>query len=51
MDFVTCRRRKYLPGRVSEMSNSFWFNMWQLRIAPWKELEVGNHLYWYENES
>jgi hypothetical protein len=32
-------------------SNGLWFNLWTKRLWPYKELEPGDTLYWYESPS
>lgn len=37
-----------LPETEAEMGAAFWFNMWTKRLWPYKELQTGDILYWYE---
>jgi hypothetical protein len=48
MEYITSRGYK-LPTDQSEMENSDWFNMWGKKNFPYKELLVGDILYWYES--
>jgi hypothetical protein len=33
------------------MSDGMWFNLWQMRLWPYYELQPGDDLYWYESPS
>ncbi len=48
MEYITSRGYK-LPTEQSEMENSDWFNMWERRNFPYKELWERDILYWYES--
>ena len=48
MSLVTSRGF-VLPESPSEMSDGIWFNLWQSRLWPYKELQVGDDLFWYES--
>lgn len=48
MEFVTSRRFQ-LPDSAQEMEERFWFNMWQTQQWPFRELTIGDSLYWYES--
>lgn len=50
MAYITSRGFR-LPESAQEMTNRFWFNMWQRKIWPYQELVVGDILYWYESPS
>jgi hypothetical protein len=45
--FVTSRSFA-LPTDAEEMVERLWFNMWQPRLWPYRELKVGDWLYWYD---
>jgi hypothetical protein len=47
--FVTSRGFA-LPTNPVEMANNLWFNMWQRRLWPYKELDEGDTLYWYDTK-
>jgi hypothetical protein len=47
--FVTSRSFP-LPADPGEMASNLWFNMWQSRLWPYKELEEGATLYWYDTK-
>jgi len=40
-----------LPESAEEFSDSVWFNLWRYRLWPYRELLVGDILYWYETPS
>jgi hypothetical protein len=44
--FITSRGFQ-LPSDPGEMASTLWFNMWQPRLWPYKELDEGATLYWY----
>jgi hypothetical protein len=50
MEYITSRGFR-LPESDEEMSGEFWFNMWQAKQWPYKELKTGDLLYWYEPPS
>lgn len=45
--FVTSRPFP-LPTDAAGMADKLWFNMWERRLWPYKELEEGDTLYWYD---
>lgn len=45
--FVTSRGY-VLPATPEEMEASPWFNLWQRRLWPYRELSQGDTLYWYD---
>jgi hypothetical protein len=45
--FITSRGFS-LPTNQKGMRTNLWFNMWQRRIWPYKELGEGDTLYWYD---
>jgi hypothetical protein len=47
--FVTSRSFP-LPTDAGEMANKLWFNMWQKKHWPYRELEEGNTLYWFDTK-
>lgn len=47
--FVTSRGFP-LPTDAGEMASNLWFNMWQRRLWPYKELEERAMLYWYDTK-
>jgi hypothetical protein len=47
--FVTSRGFP-LPADPGEMASNLWFNMWQRRLWPYKELEEGATRYWYDTK-
>jgi 5-methylcytosine-specific restriction enzyme A len=47
LGFITSRGFP-LPVDPDEMAENLWFNMWQRRLWPYKELEDGDTLYWYD---
>ena len=50
MAFITSRNFA-LPETADGMSEGFWFNLWTRRLWPYRELEAGHTLYWYESPS
>src|SRR3712207_1696062 len=50
MEYITSRGF-VLPASAEEMADTFWFNMWRTMQWPYKELKVGDRLYWYESPS
>jgi len=50
MTFITSRRF-VLPASPKEMANFAWFNMWKRKNWPYRDLMVGDTLYWYESKS
>lgn len=48
MEYITSRRF-LLPDTADAMANTFWFNMWLTRQWPYRELDSGNVLYWYQS--
>lgn len=47
--FITSRGFA-LPTDSGEMGENLWFNMWQRRLWPYKELDEGDTLYWYDTK-
>jgi hypothetical protein len=47
--FITSRGFA-LPTDAGEMDEKLWFNMWQRRLWPYKELDEGDTLYWYDTK-
>jgi hypothetical protein len=47
--FITSRGFA-LPTDSGEMGEKLWFNMWQRRLWPYKELDEGDTLYWYDTK-
>lgn len=45
--FVTSRGFP-LPATLEEMEARSWFNLWQNRQWPYREVEEGNTLYWFD---
>ena len=39
-----------MPTDAGEMADNLWFNMWQLRLWPYQELQAGGTLYWYDTK-
>lgn len=37
-----------LPTDANEMEDRLWFNIWQHRLWPYRELELGDLLFWYD---
>lgn len=50
MEYITSRGFT-LPESAEEFSDSVWFNLWRYRLWPYRELLVGDILYWYETPS
>lgn len=50
MEYVTSRGFA-LPESAEEFADSFWFNLWHIKLWPYRELVVGDLLYWYESPS
>ena len=50
MEYITSRRFT-LPDLANEFADSVWFNLWRIRLWPYRELVVGDILYWYESPS
>ena len=48
--FITSRGYS-IPEDWAEFQQAFWFNMWQKRMWPYNEVDVGNTLYWYDSQS
>jgi len=48
MEYITSRGFE-LPESVEEFSDRFWFNLWRINLWPYRELVVGDILYWYES--
>src|SRR6266496_3789612 len=47
MTYITSRGFQ-LPTRVEEFRDAYYFNMWLKRLWPYKELDTGDELLWYE---
>jgi hypothetical protein len=47
--FITSRGFA-LPTDAGEMTENLWFNLWQRRLWPYKELDEGDTLYWYDTK-
>lgn len=47
--YVTSRRFE-LPDTAAEMGR-LWFNVWQRQLWPYRELQPGDDLWWYESSS
>ncbi len=47
--FITSRGYA-LPTDADDMAHNLWFNMWQRRLWPYKELVEGDTLYWYDTK-
>ena len=41
----------FLPDDADAFSNGLWFNLWTKKQWPYKELERGDTLFWYESPS
>jgi hypothetical protein len=50
MDYITSRGF-VLPESAEEFADRFWFNLWRIRLWPYREVVVGDLLYWYESPS
>jgi len=48
MEYVTSRGFA-LPRSGDELAAQYWFNLWRIRLWPYRELLVGDTLYWYES--
>jgi len=48
MEYIISRGFK-LPDNVNEFENKDWFNMWSNQQFPYKELLIGDILYWYDS--
>ena len=46
--YVTSKKFR-LPEKPDEFTNEPWYNMWSKKLWPYKELKVGDTLYWYES--
>ena len=38
-----------LPESANDLADRFWFNLWRRKLWPYRELIVGDTLYWYES--
>ncbi len=47
-EFVTSRGYA-LPTSGDDLAGWMWFNMWKPRLFPYRELDVGNTLFWYDS--
>lgn len=50
MEHITSRGFT-LPKSADEFADRFWFNLWRINLWPYRELIVGDILYWYESPS
>jgi hypothetical protein len=50
MEYITSRGFT-LPESPEEIASGFWFNLWRINLWPYRELVVGDTLYWYESPS
>lgn len=50
MDYITSRGFT-LPESADEFASRFWFNLWRINLWPYRELVIGDILYWYESSS
>jgi len=50
MEYITSRSRA-LPETSKEMADAIRFNMWAVRIWPYREVMEGDLLYWHESPS
>lgn len=50
MTYITSRGF-YLPVSAEGLREAYYFNMWQKRLWPYKELITGDELLWYETPS
>lgn len=50
MEYITSRGFT-LPKTADGFADSLWFNLWRYKLWPYKELIVGDALYWYESPS
>lgn len=50
MAYITSRPY-HLPMSAKELARRVWFNMWERRYWPYRELVRGDVLYWYERPS
>jgi hypothetical protein len=50
MEYITSRNFT-LPVTPPEMGRRGWYNMWQKQLWPYRELSVGDILYWLESKS
>lgn len=48
MDYITSRSFA-IPESAEELNDHLWFNMWSVRLWPYRELLSGDTLYWYES--
>ncbi len=48
MEYITSRSFT-LPEDSKELEKSDWFNMWAKQLFPYKELLIGDILYWYDS--
>jgi hypothetical protein len=47
-NFYITSRSFALPTDANEMADSLWFNIWQPRLWPYRELQLGDPLFWYD---
>jgi hypothetical protein len=50
MECITSRGFR-LPESADELADGYWFNLWRYKLWPYRELVVGDILYWYESPS
>jgi hypothetical protein len=48
--FVTSRSFG-LPDSAEAMNEAIWFNLWRNRLWPYRDVQRGDELYWYETSS
>lgn len=50
MEYITSRRFE-LPQTAAEMRTWLWFSMWRTKQWPYRDLDEGDILFWYESPS
>ncbi len=50
MEYITSRGFA-LPESAEEFADGFWFNLWRIKLWPYRELVIGDLLYWHESLS
>jgi hypothetical protein len=50
MEYIVSRPY-LLPTDADELAQQLWYSLWQKKLWPYKELAVGDILYWYETKS
>jgi hypothetical protein len=48
---VTSRGLDGLPADRQEMLEAVWFNMWRLQLRPYRELQPGDTVFFYDPPS